>query len=109
MSLNQIIAGAARQAQGVLAELGGAEPGRKNFVIAGVPCTGVIQERQATMPATGTGYEVIKELVITATKDQFSIPPSSAPRALVAALGRNWYVVAVRDAHPLYELTCKPV
>lgn len=109
MSLSQIIAGAANEAQTVLAELGGAQPGRKNFVIAGVPCFGVLHERQATVPATGTGYEVIKELMITVTKDQFTVPPSTAPRALVSALGRNWYVVAVRDAHPLYELTCKPV
>ncbi len=109
MSLSSEIQSAATQAQAVLAELGGAQPGKKNFVLAGVPCFGVLNEREATVPATGTGYEVIKALIITATKDQFTTPPATAPRALIAALGRNWYLVAVKDAHPLYELTCKPV
>jgi len=109
MSLASEMASAAGEAQRTLAELGGAQPGRKNFTIAGRSFFGVLHERAATVPGTGTGYEVIKELQITATKDQFPVPPATAPRALVAALGRNWYVVAVRDAHPLYELTCKPV
>lgn len=107
MSLADIMKSAAAEAQGVLAELGGAKPRQKNFVINGVPCFGVLNERTATVPATGTGYEVIAELVITATQDQFTVKPPTAPRSLVSALGRNWYLVAVGDRYPLYELTCR--
>jgi hypothetical protein len=108
MSFADEIRSAATEAQGILGELGGAQPGKKNFVLNGVSYFGTVVERAALDPITGTGIESIKELVITATQSQFAAAPKAAPRSIVAAQNRNWLVVSVGNHPPLYEITCRP-
>jgi len=109
MSLASLLRTAATQAQGVLAQLAGATTSSaSNFTLNGTTYQGVVVEVSAQVPVSVTGYEIIRELRITATRDQFAAKPSAAPRLPVTALGVNWYLTNVEEGAVHYTLTCKP-
>lgn len=78
MSLAAEIASAAQTAQAVLAELGGAQPGKKNSLYNGTPYTAVYGQPQVerTMLPSG-GYRQRTIVPLTVTRAQFAAPPVS--------------------------------
>lgn len=109
MSLAALLTRAATTAQRTLASMDGAAASTStNFTLNGTAYQGVIVEGTALTEPTATGYEVIKELRITATRDQFAAKPSAAPRLPVTALGGDWYLTAVGESSLHYFLTCRP-
>lgn len=70
--------------------------------------TGVLDEREGMLPATINGLELVKEMVITATKPQFTTAPSAAGRPKITARSSTWTLTAVRNGPFHYHLTCVP-
>lgn len=100
---------AAAAAQSIIASMGGAAtPGASNFTLAGTAYQGVLQELSATVPGIATGFEVIRELRIVATRTQFAAKPDPAGRPALTALGVTWYLVAVSESPLHYTLTARP-
>lgn len=108
MSLFDQIKSAATEAESVLAELGGAKPGKKNFTLNGTTYLGVIEETVAQMPGTATNIETIRELRIVATRTQFTAKPDATSRPIVGAMGTAWHLTAVGESGIHYFLTCHP-
>ena len=109
MSYASLLRTAAAQAQGVLAQLAGATTSSaSNFTLNGTTYQGVVVEVSAQVPVSVTGYEIIRELRITATISQFTAKPSAAPRLPVTALGASWYLTNVEEGAVHYTLTCRP-
>lgn len=76
MSYAQLLANAAKQSQGVLAELGGAQPGRKNSLYNGESRLAVYgQPLVQNIMLPGGGYRQRTVLTVTATRAQFSLAP----------------------------------
>ncbi len=108
MSLASEMQAAAAEAQGILAELGGAKPGKKNFTLSGVAYFGVLHETSAQMPGTATGAEDVRVLEIVATRDQFAARPDAARRPSVGAYGKRWTLTSVGESGIHYRFTCVP-
>lgn len=76
MSLSSEISSAATEAQSHLAELGGAQPGKKNALYEGASYLAVYgqpQTERTILP--GGGYRTRTFLLATVTRAQFSAPP----------------------------------
>jgi len=78
MSLSTEISSAAAEAQSVLAELGGARPGKKNSLYNGTPLLAVYGQPQVEkVPLPTGGYKQRVFLPLTVTRAQFGAPPVS--------------------------------
>ena len=109
MSFNALLRTAATLAQSTLSKMAGAASATAdNFTLNGTTYQGVVVEVSAQVPVSVTGYEIIRELRITATRDQFAAKPSAAPRLPVTALGASWYLTNVEEGAVHYTFTCKP-
>lgn len=100
-SFSAQLTAAAATAQTVLGE---------TFTIEGdtTTYTGVVDEREGLLPATINGLELVKELIITCTKAQFTSAPSAAGRPKVTVRSTTWTMTAVRNGPFHYHLTCVP-
>lgn len=100
---------AATEAQGVLAQMQGMGAGAAgNFTIEDhpAPYVGVLRETRDEMRLTVGPLESVRQLVIVATRSQFTLAPDAAKRPKVVARSRNWELSAVSENELAYTLTC---
>lgn len=100
-SFSTTLAQSAAQAQTVLGETFTLENDSTEYV-------GIMDEREALLPATVNGYQSIKELVVTATLTQFASAPSASTRPKLTARNLTWTVTNVKIAPFHYHFTCVP-
>lgn len=99
----------ASEAQRQFATMGGAAtPTSANFTLAGTDYQGVLNEVSTQVPATATGFEIIRELQIVAERTQFAAKPDASARPTITALGATWYLTNVGESPLHYMLTARP-
>jgi hypothetical protein len=109
MSLASEIAAGFSQAQGLFAQAQGAPAAdSKNFQLAGAAYQGVLNEVKTSAEGTASGVEIVRELQIVATRDQFGAKPDPAKRLTVAALDASWTLADVSESSTHFFLTCVP-
>lgn len=107
MSLSAQLAQAAATAERILAPM--ADPDNSGtFTLSGTSYTGIPHLRVVGMEPGPNGLVRIEELDIVARAAQFSSIPSAAPRQVVTALGRSWWLTKVGPPGVSYTLTCIP-
>lgn len=85
-----------------------AEPAGQ-FSLGGTDYLGVLSEVRGQYEGLGQGIEVIKELRIVATRDQFSAAPDPSLRPQLTARGSTWVLTSLEQSEIHYMLTAVPL
>lgn len=107
MSYTNLIAGASSQAQGILAQTGGALPGKTNSLYKGNTFLGVygVPQVERQMLASG-GYRQRAMVPLTVTRTQFVVPPVSNTQWVRTDVAPEiTYIINRVDLHDSYVYT----
>lgn len=107
MGLFSVITAAATDAQNVIAEMQGAATDATNFLVNGFAGKGVFGRAQVVdVPNVGGGYRKRSEVVLMATRDQFTIIPEPKQKLVRTDISPTiTYLIDVVDVNDPLHVT----
>lgn len=104
VSYSNILASAAKQAQGILAPMADPEDSGA-FTLGGTAYKGTMSIFDKVLVPTPNGMEEQRQIKIAATRVQFATAPNPAPRPVIVARGLVWHLTAIEPGAQFYVLT----